>query len=158
MTGALVLTAALGLSACGGSTVTSDEVASATSSSVAPLERSSESAASSTESAPKSESKKSGGVGRDQSAQEVSEIPAAEPELSPKEKDYLKAIKDSGVKVDGVESQLLGTAATVCSNDPVASATSGAVAGQLIQQGRSDKSPEELTRIIEDSARKAYCA
>jgi hypothetical protein len=47
----------------------------------------------------------------------------------------------------------------VCGSEgaPLDEATIGAVAGQLIEQGRTTKAFEEVVDMINSSARKAYC-
>ena len=70
-----------------------------------------------------------------------------------------KIIADEGIDVEGVESQLIGTAAIVCNDDDseFGRAPVPAVAGQLVSQGRTDKSVEDVTAIIEAAAKNAYC-
>lgn len=159
LAGALVLTGALALTACGGSTVTSDDVDSS-STSVAPLDRGSSSASSSPSSSSTSSSRaaSSSAQPQDEGAREISSIPSAEPAVDPTQEKYISGLADDGINVEGIEAQLVGTAQTVCSDDPLASVTAGAVAGQLIEQGRTDRSVEEVTRAIETSARDNYCA
>lgn len=159
LAGALVLTGALALTACGGSTVTSDDVDSS-STSVAPLDRGSSSASSSPSSSSTSPSRaaSSSAQPQDEGAREISSIPSAEPAVDPTQEKYISGLADDGINVEGIEAQLVGTAQTVCSDDPLASVTAGAVAGQLIEQGRTDRPVEEVTRAIETSARDNYCA
>lgn len=152
----LVLSGTLSLTACGGSTVTSDDVDSS-STSVAPLIHGSSSASSST-STSSSRSASSSAQPQDEGAREISSIPSAEPAVDPTQEKYISGLADDGINVDGIEDQLVGTAQTVCSDDPLAAVTAGAVAGQLIEQGRTDRPVEEVTRIIETSARDNYCA
>ncbi|AIT62004.1 hypothetical protein CDOO_12605 [Corynebacterium doosanense CAU 212 = DSM 45436] len=156
LAGALVLTGALALTACGGSTVTSDDVDSS-STSVAPLDRGS-SSASSSPSTSSSRAASSSAQPQDEGAREISSIPSAEPAVDPTQEKYISGLAEDGINVEGIEAQLVGTAQTVCSDDPLASVTAGAVAGQLIEQGRTDRPVEEVTRAIETSARDNYCA
>lgn len=149
LAGALALASALALSACGGSTVTSDDVASSTS--VAPLEHSSSATTTS------SRATSSSAQPQDEGAREISSIPSAQPQVDAATEGYLSEISDGGIDVAGVEDQLVGTAQAVCADDPVSAATAGAVAGQLVEQGRTDLAADEVTRIIESSARDAYC-
>ena len=60
----------------------------------------------------------------------------------------------AGVNVDGVEDQVVGAAQASCQGDAV---TAPAVAGQLIEQGRTELSHEELVRLITEQGRK-LCA
>lgn len=156
LAGALVLTGALALTACGGSTVTSDDVNSS-STSVAPLDRGSSSASSSS-STSSSRAASSSAQPQDEGAREISSIPSAEPAVDPTQEKYISGLADDGINVEGIEAQLVGTAQTVCSDDPLAPVTAGAVAGQLIEQGRTDRPVEEVTRAIETSARDNYCS
>lgn len=151
---ALVLSGALALTACGGSTVTSDEVESSETS-VAPLDRESSTASSTTSTSSRAAS--SSARPQDEGAREISSIPSAEPAVDPAQEEYLTELADGGIDIAGVEDQMVGTAQTVCSDDPLAATTSAAVAGQLVEQGRTDLSAEEVTRIIETSARDNYC-
>lgn len=169
---ALVAAAAattLGLSACGGSTVTSDDVASDTS--VAPLEREakdkdtedkdadaeSDDRAESETRAPRPDGS-AAPAPRDQGAQEIEEIPDSQPGASEQDEHYVGALNDAGIDTAGYESLLVSTAWTVCSDDAVASATPGAVAGQLVAQGRTDLDEDAVVREIETNAREVYCS
>ena len=171
-----MVAAAFGASAallvgCGGSTVTSDDVESETT--VAPLERS---AAETTEPSEDEEGEdapgdaaqetpeRGGDAGvaappppEDQGAREISEIPEAEAPMSAEDEEYLAELEDADVDVAGVEASLLGTAATVCASEGDVNVTASAVAGQLIEQGRTELEHGELTGLIEESARAAYC-
>lgn len=156
---ALLATGAL-LAGCGSATVDESE---ATETSVAPLERSSgssegaESSSTSSSSAASSSDKASSGSGssrgsgeepEDRGAREISEIPAPAP--APAEgphQEFLAALSDGGVNTEGVEDQLVGAAQAACQGDTV---TVPAVAGQLIEQGRSDLSHEQLTQLISE--------
>lgn len=159
LAGAFVLTGALALTACGGSTVTSEDVDSS-STSVAPLDHGSSTASSSATSSSSraTSSNASSAQPQDEGAREISSIPSAEPALDPTQEKFIKGLTDDGIKVDGIEGQLVGAAQTVCSDDPLASVTAGAVAGQLIEQGRTDRPVDEVTRTLETAARDAYCA
>ena len=163
----------LGLAGCDSATVDSD---SGNDTSVAPLSRektseesttsSSESASSSASSSQepsesKDDSKDSAeprnGSGSAHSpegrgAREISEIPSAQ--LPKEEAAYLDSLKDAGVNVNGVEDQLLGAGQGACGEDEI---TIPAVAGQLIEQQRSDKDFDELTKLLQDNARSALC-
>lgn len=165
----VVLAASLGLTACGGSTVTSEEVSEE--SSVAPLERStdkeSETDSQESESTSRSSKKETdepragGGAAapapKDQGAQEIDEIPRPEPEASGEEEKYLAALGEDGIETADYEDVLVSTAWTVCSEDEVANTTAAAVAGQLVAQGRTDLDEGAVTRAIETNAREIYC-
>lgn len=157
---AVMLAAGALLSGCGSATVEEGE---ATDTSVAPLERSS--AASGDSSASKASESSASASGsasaertpgeepEDRGAREISEIPAPAPEQGP-DQDFLAAVAEAGVNVDGVEDQVVGAAQASCQGDSV---TVPAVAGQLIEQGRTELSHEELVRLITEQGRK-LCA
>lgn len=159
---AALLAAGALLAGCGSATVDESE---ATETSVAPLERSASassaaSGASSETSTSASENSSAGSSSRgtgdepeDRGAREVSEIPAPAPDGGPNQ-DFLAAVSQGGVKTDGVEDQLIGAAQASCQGDAV---TVPAVAGQLIEQGRSELSHEQLTQLITEQGR-ALCA
>ena len=160
---AVLLAAGALLAGCGSATVDESE---ATETSVAPLERSASassaaaSGASSETSTSTSENSSAGSSSRgtgdepeDRGAREVSEIPAPAPDEGPNQ-DFLAAVSQGGVNTDGVEDQLIGAAQASCQGDAV---TVPAVAGQLIEQGRSELSHEQLTQLIKEQGR-ALCA
>ncbi len=157
VTAAALLAAGALLAGCGSATVDESE---ATETSVAPLERSSGSSegaesSSTSSSAASSSDKASSGSGssrgsgeepEDRGAREISEIPAPAPAEGPHQ-EFLSAISDGGVNTEGVEDQLVGAAQAACQGDTV---TVPAVAGQLIEQGRSELSHEQLTQLISE--------
>ncbi|AJI79959.1 hypothetical protein CSING_12335 [Corynebacterium singulare] len=159
---AALLAAGALLAGCGSATVDESE---ATETSVAPLERSasassaasgasSETSTSASENSPAgSSSRGTGDEPEDRGAREVSEIPAPAPDEGPNQH-FLAAISQGGVNTDGVEDQLIGAAQASCQGDAV---TVPAVAGQLIEQGRSELSHEQLTQLITEQGR-ALCA
>lgn len=151
---AAVLVGALSLTACGGSTVDSD---TATPTTVTPLERGPKGDADET-STSTSRPRPATPQPEDQGAREIDEIPSETPR-SAADVTFLGDLTDAGVDVAGVEDQLIGTAATVCSGTgaELMKATVPAVAGQLIEQGRTDKSLDEVTGLIESAAKNAYC-
>ena len=58
------------------------------------------------------------------------------------------------MNVEGVEDQLLGAGQGACGEDDI---TIPAVAGQLIEQQRTDMDFDELTKLLQDNARSALC-
>lgn len=173
----MIVAVALGLTACGGG-ATVDNQGQAT---VAPLSRPSMSSASpasgtGTATASPSESahpratepRVGGGVApapKDQPAQEVSAVPTPEAHYSDREKHFLDELKNKGINVDGVEDQMLGAAGQVCTDKPAPQPAQPAqpnylveaIAGQLVEQKRSDKPAEEVVSIIAKAAQDAYC-
>lgn len=154
-----VLTGALTLSACGEATVENDPTAT----SVAPLERAPRESTSETttesERPTPPRQRPADPQPQDQGAREVDEIPAQEVPRSPEDVTFLGDLTDEDVDVEGVEDQLIGTAATVCGggDNDLTTATLPAVAGQLVEQGRSDLPVDEVATLIESAARNAYC-
>ncbi|OFP20177.1 hypothetical protein HMPREF2996_07275 [Corynebacterium sp. HMSC066C02] len=153
---AVLLAAGTLLSACGSATVDEGD---ATETSVAPLERSSvasgESSASkaSESSASASAERTPGEEPEDRGAREISEIPTPVPAQGP-DQDFLAAVAGKGVNIDGVEDQLVGAAQASCQGDAV---TVPAVAGQLIEQGRTELSHEDVVQLITEQGNK-LCA
>ena len=157
---AVLLAAGALLTGCGSATVEEGE---ATETSVAPLERSSgasgessasKASSSSASASPSEQSERAqGDEPEDRGAREISEIPAPAPEQGP-DQDFLATVAEKGVNIDGVEDQLVGAAQASCQGDTV---TVPAVAGQLIEQGRSELSHEELVQLITEQGR-ALCA
>lgn len=153
---AVLLAAGTLLSACGSATVDEGD---ATETSVAPLERSSvasgESSASkaSESSASASAERTPGEEPEDRGAREISEIPTPAPAQGPGQ-DFLAAVAEKGVNIDGVEDQLVGAAQASCQGDAV---TVPAVAGQLIEQGRTELSHEDVVQLITEQGNK-LCA
>ena len=179
MIGALATSATL-LAGCGGTTVTSDDVEATGETSVAPLDRSATSSTSpaSSEASEDKDKDKDTGTGRssepsesagvaapappapqDRGAREISEIPEQQPAHSREDESFLTAVAEEGINVEGVESQLIGAARTVCAEEsgPVSDATALAVAGQLTAQDRTDLPAEDVSEILENAARESYC-
>ncbi|MDO5099793.1 MAG: DUF732 domain-containing protein [Corynebacterium sp.] len=151
----LAAVTSFGLVACGGSTATD----SAGESSIAPLTRaakpstSGEATTTSSKTAAQPEQKKD--LPADGAAEEVSEIPDPAIQLSDADNNYLDLLKEGGIKVDGVENQMIGAAEVVCGDQFPAAVH--AVAGQLVEQNRTSLTVEEVIPLIENSARKSYC-
>ncbi|RNE49991.1 DUF732 domain-containing protein [Corynebacterium alimapuense] len=152
---------ALALTACGEATVEDDSTTAPT---VAPLERG-PSSSEATTAAESSEAQSpiaqdpATPQPQDQGAREVDEVPELDASRSAEDQVFLGELSDNGVDIVGVEDQMIGTAITICSPEGtgIDLATVPAVAGQLIEQGRTDLSAEEVATLIEDAARKAYC-
>lgn len=160
---AAALAGALTLTACGEATVENDP---ATATSVAPLERAPREGASTAASESDEPTTTRPSAGRpadpqpqDQGAREVEEVPEQEVPRSAEDVTFLGDLSDEGIDVKGVEDQLIGTAATVCGggDNGLTAATLPAVAGQLVEQGRTDKSADEVVSIIETAAKNTYC-
>ena len=139
------------LAGCGGATVDSDDVtetATATSTS-----ETTETASSSTTAVERSSSASGGAA--DQPAREVTEVPQQASAFTPAEEAYLAGLRENGVNIDGVEDQLTATGATVCEDDLI---TRDAVAGQLVEQRRTDMDAAGVATLIDDTARANLCS
>ncbi|WP_049171819.1 DUF732 domain-containing protein [Corynebacterium sp. 239_CJEI] len=141
-----------GVAACGSSTVESSEVTSSTTT------KTSTTSSSTKTSAPKS-SEKSAPEITDPQAKRVDEAPDGQMKLSEADDSYLGALEKAGIDVDGVEDQLIGTGRAACADAPEEEreVIALAIAGQLVAQGRSRESAEEVAKTIASSAKKAYC-
>lgn len=157
---------ALTLSACGGGATVEDSSVSTTASTLASLSKDTASAKASTtvDSTETSDPGKHQNANnrpapapRDQGAREVSEAPAAEPVYSETDRALLERLQKDGVKTDGVEDQIIGTANTICHEEADYRTTVRAVAGQLIEQNRTDLPLDRAAAVIETAAREAYC-
>lgn len=141
-----------GVAACGSSTVESSEVTSSTTT------KTSTTSSSTKTSAPKS-SEKSAPEITDPQAKRVDEAPDGQMKLSEADDSYLEALEKAGIDVAGVEDQLIGTGRAACADAPEEErqVIALAIAGQLVAQGRSQESAEEVAKAIASSAKKAYC-
>lgn len=156
------LAGTLTLTACGGATVESDPT---TATSAAPPARSADDDAPETSpgegepASPPPAGRPAGPQLQDQGAREIDEIPEQETPRSPADVVFLGDLTDAGIDVEGIEDQLIGTAATVCvsGENVLAEATPQAVAGQLVAQGRTDLTVGEAAGLIETAAENAYC-
>ncbi|WP_288832823.1 DUF732 domain-containing protein [uncultured Corynebacterium sp.] len=148
---------ALILAACGEATVDSSDV-TASSSSAAPTEStaSSASATTSASSAPGSPQASSASAATDgeQPAREISSVPDQASRYSPEEQKFLDEIRNKGVNVEGVEDQLTATGLSVCDGTTF---TRDAVAGQLVEQRRTNLDPAATATLIDDTAHAHLC-
>lgn len=150
---------AAALTACGGATVDSDEVTETptVTSEVTETESSSSSTAtpSSATTTARERSSSIGNGPEDQPAREVTDVPQQASAFSPQEEAYLAQLRESGVNVDGIEDQLTATGATVCADNLI---TRDAVAGQLVEQRRTDMDAAGVAALISDTARANLCS
>lgn len=150
---------AAALTACGGATVDSDEVTETptVTSEVTETETSSSSSAtpSSATTTARERSSSIGNGPEDQPAREVTDVPQQASAFSPQEEAYLAQLRESGVNVDGIEDQLTATGATVCADNLI---TRDAVAGQLVEQRRTDMDAAGVAALISDTARANLCS
>nr|WP_288869666.1 hypothetical protein [uncultured Corynebacterium sp.] len=152
------ITCTAALTACGGATVDSEDVTetAATSATETATETATESAtgsaaASSAGGAPRSSSRNGAG---DQPAREVETVPTQVPSYAPEEQAFLDHLRQNGVNVDGLEDQLTATGFTVCDDDTI---TRDAVAGQLVEQRRTDMDAGTVATLLSDTARANLC-
>lgn len=150
---------AVAVAACGGATVDSDDVTDTptvaseaeTASETETTETTETSAAPSSSAVVSSQSKRVD----DQPAREVTDVPQQASAFSPQEEAYLATLRESGVNVDGIEDQLTATGATVCADNLI---TRDAVAGQLVEQRRTDMDAAGVAALISDTARANLCS
>ena len=148
--------AAVALAACGGATVDSDDVTET------PTVVSETTEAETSETTEVSETTETSAVVSsqskrvdDQPAREVTDVPQQASAFSPQEEAYLATLRESGVNVDGIEDQLTATGATVCADNLI---TRDAVAGQLVEQRRTDMDAAGVAALISDTARANLCS
>lgn len=152
------------LTACGGATVDSADV---TASQATQASRATESSGASTsESSSRTTatvtvtSTRAGAAGstasmaQDQPASAVDSIPRQTSRYSAGEQAFLDHLRENGLNIEGVEDQLTATGASVCANDTI---TRDAVAGQLVEQRRTDMNPEAVGQLLTDTARANLC-
>lgn len=145
------------LAGCGGATVDSDDVTeTATATSTSETTETASSSTSETVTATEVErSSSASGGAADQPAREVTEVPQQASAFTPAEEAYLAGLRENGVNIDGVEDQLTATGATVCEDDLI---TRDAVAGQLVEQRRTDMDAAGVATLIDDTARANLCS
>ena len=154
--------AAVAVAACGGATVDSDDV---TDTPTVASEAETESETETTETAETTETSEAPSSSAvvssqskrvdDQPAREVTDVPQQASAFSPQEEAYLATLRESGINVDGIEDQLTATGATVCADNLI---TRDAVAGQLVEQRRTDMDAAGVAALISDSARANLCS
>ncbi|GAA3523585.1 DUF732 domain-containing protein [Corynebacterium pilbarense] len=144
---------AVAVAACGGATVDSDDVTD-TPTVASEAETESETETSEVPSSSAVVSSQSKRVD-DQPAREVTDVPQQASAFSPQEEAYLATLRESGVNVDGIEDQLTATGATVCADNLI---TRDAVAGQLVEQRRTDMDAAGVAALISDTARANLCS
>lgn len=153
------ITCTAALTACGGATVDSDDVTetAATSATETATSATESGTASATESATASSAAATAssrnGAG-DQPAREVETVPTLVPSYAPEEQAFLDHLRQNGVNVDGLEDQLTATGFTVCDDDTI---TRDAVAGQLVEQRRTDMDAGTVATLLSDTARANLC-
>lgn len=154
------ITCTAALTACGGATVDSEDVTetaatsateTATSATESGTASATESATASSAAAPGSSSRNGAG---DQPAREVETVPTQVPAYAPEEQAFLDHLRQNGVNVDGLEDQLTATGFTVCDDDTI---TRDAVAGQLVEQRRTDMDARTVATLLSDTARANLC-
>ena len=90
----------------------------------------------------------------DKPASAIETLPEQASHFSPEEQAYLDYLSENGLNFAGVEDQLTATGHNVCADDLI---TRDAVAGQLVEQRRTDMTPDALSQLIEDAARANLC-
>ncbi|PLA12143.1 DUF732 domain-containing protein [Corynebacterium riegelii] len=90
----------------------------------------------------------------DKPASAIESLPQQASHFSAEEQAYLDYLSENGLNFAGVEDQLTATGHNVCADDLI---TRDAVAGQLVEQRRTDMTPDALGQLIEDAARANLC-
>ena len=90
----------------------------------------------------------------DKPASAIESLPEQASHFSAEEQAYLDYLSENGLNVAGVEDQLTATGLNVCADDLI---TRDAVAGQLVEQRRTDMAPDALGQLIVDAARANLC-
>ncbi|GAA0206972.1 DUF732 domain-containing protein [Corynebacterium riegelii] len=90
----------------------------------------------------------------DKPASAIETLPEQASHFSAEEQAYLDYLSENGLNVAGVEDQLTATGLNVCADDLI---TRDAVAGQLVEQRRTDMAPDALGQLIVDAARANLC-
>lgn len=90
----------------------------------------------------------------DKPASAIESLPQQASHFSAEEQAYLDYLSENGLNVAGVEDQLTATGLNVCADDLI---TRDAVAGQLVEQRRTDMAPDALGQLIVDAARANLC-
>lgn len=95
----------------------------------------------------------------DLGAREVDEVPTGAPAADPAEADYLKVLDEKGIRTADDADQLVGLARTVCAedNEDGGRVTAEAVAGQLVEQRKTELSQQDAAQLLVDTARAEYC-
>lgn len=150
LTPALLLTYTL--AACGGATVGTDDVTATptTTATTATATSSSATTSSRTTATVTQTSTREAPV-----VEEIESIPAQASHFTPQEEAFLDHLRQNGLNVEGVEDQLTATGINVCADDVI---TRDAVAGQLVEQRRTDMDPAALGELISDAARANLCS
>lgn len=157
----LTLTLALPLAACGGSATVSETdapatpTASATSAATSATDTATGTATATSPSASAGNPAPAQSAGPvDKPASAIETLPEQASHFSPEEQAYLDYLSENGLNVAGVEDQLTATGLNVCADDLI---TRDAVAGQLVEQRRTDMAPDALGQLIVDAARANLC-
>lgn len=90
----------------------------------------------------------------DKPASAIETLPEQASHFSAEEQAYLDYLSENGLNFAGVEDQLTATGHNVCADDLI---TRDAVAGQLVEQRRTDMAPDALGQLIVDAARANLC-
>jgi len=90
----------------------------------------------------------------DQPARELDSVPEQADSFTAEESDYLAQLRENGLNVEGVEDELTVTGHSVCANETI---TRDVVAGQLVEQRRTDMTPEAVGQLLTDAARANLC-
>lgn len=145
------------LAACGGATVDSDDVTATPTATVSPTTATATvtSATSAATSSRTTATVTQTSTREAPAVEEIESIPEQASDFTPQEAAFLDHLRQNGLNVEGVEDQLTATGINVCADDVI---TRDAVAGQLVEQRRTDMDPAALGELIGDAARANLCS
>ncbi|SDS80964.1 hypothetical protein [Corynebacterium timonense] len=151
---AALVASCLALSGCGSATVESTDETTEETTSESATATTPESATTTTESATTTAASEEPPADGERPAREVESVPPAGPSYTAEEERFLDEIRNNGVNVEGVEDQLTATGHSLCAGTNV---TRDAVAGQLVEQRRTNLDPADLATLIEETAHAHLC-
>lgn len=155
-TAAVLVASCLALAACGSATVESEDTTESSAASATPTS----SAEASTAESPTAEKTEepaeapASAPEAEQPAREVESVPPAGSTYTAEEERFLDEIRNNGVNVEGVEDQITATGHSLCAGTDF---TRDAVAGQLVEQRRTNLDPADLASLIEETAHAHLC-
>ncbi|WJY68967.1 hypothetical protein [Corynebacterium auris] len=156
-TAAVLVASCLALAACGSATVESEDTTESSAASATPTSSAESSPAEQTSEPPQSSEPAEAPAPApeaEQPAREVESVPPPGSTYTAEEERFLDEIRNNGVNVEGVEDQITATGHSLCAGTDF---TRDAVAGQLVEQRRTNLDPAALASLIEETAHAHLC-
>lgn len=155
-TAAVLVASCLALAACGSATVESEDTTESSAASATPTSNAESSTAESSTAEQTSEPAEAPAPApeAEQPAREVESVPPSGSTYTAEEERFLDEIRNNGVNVEGVEDQITATGHSLCAGTDF---TRDAVAGQLVEQRRTNLDPAALASLIEETAHAHLC-